>query len=335
MRSVARVVAMTLVGLAACIASTAPSKSGGLSLVMPTPASPGILDSGRVVVTGPTSKTVTVTPGATVTIDKLDPGTYTISLQGFFGGGIAYTAKVSGVNVVAGQNTPATVPALLAAFTVTVSPGTGSIAPGATQQFTAVAKDAQGTTLIGITYFWASSNQNVALVDQNGLATGVGGGSATISALGLGVPGSAALTVTGPVPTQLAFSSPPTSATAGASISPAVQVEVQDAGGNRITTARNAVTLAIGTNPGSGTLSGTLTANAVAGVATFSGLSIDKAGTGYTLTAGSGTLTGATSAAFDIAPGAPAQLAFTVQPTKTRLRAAAAAAGQVADEGVL
>ena len=330
MRSVARVVAMTLVGLAACIDSTAPSKSGGLSLVMPTPASPGILDSGRVVLTGPTSKTVTVTPGATVTIDKLDPGTYTISLQGFFGGGIAYTAKVSGVNVVAGQNTTATVPALLAAFTVTVSPGTGSIAPGATQQFTAVAKDAQGTTLSGIIYFWASSNQNVALVDQNGLATGVGGGSATISGLGMGVPGSAALTVTGPVPTQLAFSSQPTSSTAGANVSPAVEVEVRDASGNRVTTARNAVTIAIGNNAGGGTLSGTAIVNAVNGIASFSGLSINKVGTGYTVTASSGTLTGATSAAFDIAAGPPAQLAFTVQPVNTKVGAAIAPAIQVA-----
>ncbi|MFD1808004.1 hypothetical protein ACFSHQ_07035 [Gemmobacter lanyuensis] len=45
------------------------------------------------------------------------------------------------------------------------------------------------------------------------------------------------------------------------------------------------MTLAIGTNAGSGTLSGTKTVNAVNGVATFSGLSIDKAATGYTLTA--------------------------------------------------
>ena len=41
--------------------------------------------------------------------------------------------------------------------------------------------------------------------------------------------------------------------------------------------------MAIGTNPGGGTLSGTTTVAAVAGVATFSNLSINKAGTGYTL----------------------------------------------------
>src|SRR5437879_11360420 len=45
------------------------------------------------------------------------------------------------------------------------------------------------------------------------------------------------------------------------------------------------ITVAIGTNPSSGTLSGTKTVAAVAGGASFSGLSIDKGGTGYTLTA--------------------------------------------------
>ena len=45
------------------------------------------------------------------------------------------------------------------------------------------------------------------------------------------------------------------------------------------------MTLAIGTNPERGTLSGTLTSAAVAGVATFAGISINKPGTGYTLKA--------------------------------------------------
>src|SRR4029079_16706941 len=77
------------------------------------------------------------------------------------------------------------------------------------------------------------------------------------------------------------------------------------------------VTLAIGTNPASGTLSGTKTVAAVNGVATFSDLSIDKAGTGYTLTAASTRLTGATSSTFNITPGSANKLAFSVQPSST------------------
>ena len=77
------------------------------------------------------------------------------------------------------------------------------------------------------------------------------------------------------------------SSPAGVAISPAVQVSVQDAFGNTVTSSGASITVAIGTNPGGGTLSGTATVSASSGVATFSNLSIDKTGTGYTLTAAS------------------------------------------------
>ena len=88
----------------------------------------------------------------------------------------------------------------------------------------------------------------------------------------------------------------------GAAITPALTVAIKDATGNTVTTSSDSITLAIGSNPGSGTLSGTATVTAINGVATFSGLSIDKAGTGYTLTAASGSLTGATSSTFGTLP---------------------------------
>ncbi|TMB90902.1 MAG: hypothetical protein E6J45_07880 [Chloroflexi bacterium] len=112
---------------------------------------------------------------------------------------------------------------------------------------------------------------------------------------------------------KLVYSQQPTSATAGVSISPAVTVQIQDAGGN-LTASAASVTAAIGTNPGGGTLSGTTTVAASSGVATFSDLSINKSGNGYTLAASSGGLTGATSSAFNITPGAATKLAFTNQP---------------------
>src|SRR5438445_197065 len=112
MRSVTRVVAVTLAGLAACSEPTiTPSGGGALSLIMP--ASRGAtLDSGHVIVSGPTTKTVTAAPGASVTIDGLAPGTYTVALEGFIGGGVGYYTQVTGVSVVAGQNTSATATAL-------------------------------------------------------------------------------------------------------------------------------------------------------------------------------------------------------------------------------
>jgi hypothetical protein len=126
---------------------------------------------------------------------------------------------------------------------------------------------------------------------------------------------STSFNVTPGVATQLAFTVQPTNTAAAASITPNVQVSIEDAQGNVVTSATSAVTVAIGTNPGGGTLAGTLAQNAVAGVATFPGLSINKAGTGYTLKAASGVLTGATSGLFNVTAGTATQLAFTVQPS--------------------
>ena len=61
------------------------------------------------------------------------------------------------------------------------------------------------------------------------------------------------------------------------------------------------MSLAIGTNPGGGTLTGGAAVTVASGIATFSGLSINTAGTGYTLTASSTpSYTAVTSAAFNI-----------------------------------
>jgi len=141
------------------------------------------------------------------------------------------------------------------------------------------------------------------------------GYSLAASSSGLSPATSNAFNVTAGAASKLAFFVQPTTAVAGAGISPAVQVEVQDAAGNRVTTATTSITITIGTNPGSSTLGGTSTVAAVAGVATFSGLSLNKTGAAYTLVANGGGLTAATSAGFDITPGAPAALVFLGQPT--------------------
>ncbi len=129
------------------------------------------------------------------------------------------------------------------------------------------------------------------------------------------------LTVTLP-PSKVAFTVQPTNVAIGAPITPAVQVSVEDSTGAVVASATNPVTIAIGTNPSAGTLSGTLTVAAVNGVATFPGLKINNAGTGYTLTASAATLTSATSSAFNVT-GGPA--AFTVASTPVTLSSATGA----------
>ena len=113
---------------------------------------------------------------------------------------------------------------------------------------------------------------------------------------------SSVLTITFGAPAQLAFLTQPTNTGLTQTITPAVTVAVEDANGNLVGNSTQPVTLAIGTNPASGTLSGTTTVTAVNGVSTFSNLSINNLGTGYTLVATAGGLTSATSTAFNIIP---------------------------------
>lgn len=102
--------------------------------------------------------------------------------------------------------------------------------------------------------------------------------------------------------THLVFSVQPTSAVATEAISPPIQVNADDAAGITDTSYSGFVTLTIGTNPASGALAGTVSVSAIAGVATFTDISIDSAGTGYTLVATSGSLTQRISSAFNITP---------------------------------
>src|SRR5260370_711520 len=129
-----------------------------------------------------------------------------------------------------------------------------------------------------------------------------------------------AFSVSPGLPAKLAFTIQPSSTIAGATISPAVQVAVQDALGNTVGSANPSVTLAItpGTGTSTATLGGTTTVVTVAGMATFANLSLDKSGASYTLTATASGLASATSAAFTVAPGPPAKLAFTGQPSATQ-----------------
>jgi 6-phosphogluconolactonase (cycloisomerase 2 family) len=117
-------------------------------------------------------------------------------------------------------------------------------------------------------------------------------------------------------PAMLEFPIEPSNATAGTPI-PNVKVFVQDSSGKLVTTATNLVTIAIGNNPGGGTLSGTTTVAAVKGQATFTDLSIDKAGVGYTLVASSPGLSGATSAPFTIFAGPTSTLVVSGFPSPT------------------
>ena len=156
--------------------------------------------------------------------------------------------------------------------------------------------------------------------DKNGVFTfngctidTAGGGYQLVASDGqLAAATSAPFTVrTGPA-THIDFTTEPGNAIGGSAFVTQPTVTIEDAGGNTVTTDTDAITLAFTT--GSGTLSG-CTATTSAGVAAFSGCTINASGTGDILTANDAgdTLT-RSSAPFAVTVGLPAQLVFTTEP---------------------
>lgn len=160
------------------------------------------------------------------------------------------------------------------------------------------------------------SGTRTALTDSRGVATfadlsidksGVG---YTLTATSSGLTSATSSTfavAVGPA-TQLAFTTSPGDSFAGWAFYSQPVVAIEDAGGNVVTTRTDSVQLVITGAAAGAKLSCTAARNAVAGVATFSGCSIDTVRT-YTLTAGSGSLTNAVSTTFNVVT-APTRLAW-------------------------
>ncbi len=119
---------------------------------------------------------------------------------------------------------------------------------------------------------------------------------------------SASFAVTAGTPTQLVFTQAPTSAVAGVTITPALRVEARDALGNLVPSFTDAVTLQF--QQGSGSLLGTLTVNAVGGVATFADIAITGENLATALRASATGMTAAVSPNFAVANGPAAKLLF-------------------------
>ena len=200
------------------------------------------------------------------------------------------------------------------AVRVTARDAFGNVATGFAGNVTiAIASNPAGGTLSGSTTLAATAGIATFLdLSINNVGSGY---RLSASATGLQPDTSAAFDIVTSTADKLVCTVQPTNTTAGSSIAPAIQVTARDASNQVVTSFTNSVTLAIGTNPGGGVLSGTATVSAVSGVASFANLSIDKSGSGYTLTATATGLQSAICGPFDVTGGTASQLAFTVQPT--------------------
>src|SRR5690349_15809913 len=220
---------------------------------------------------------------------------------------LAFTVQPS--NTVAGN-------AITPAVRVSALDPTGNLVPTFVGNVTvALGNNPGGSTLAGTTTVAAING--VATFSTLTLDKAAPGYWLTATSAGLNAGTSASFSITAGTATQLVFGTEPGTTIAGHQITPAVKVRALDALGNLVPSFTGSVSIAIGNNPGGGTLGGTTPVAEIGGVATFGDLILNKIGTGYTLVASASGFTAVTSTAFDIVPGTASQLVFSVQPSNT------------------
>jgi hypothetical protein len=268
-----------------------------------------------------------VLAGTPVVFSSLDPANATIGANGT-GTAIAVrgTARIV-ASLLTGPADTATLtiqPVATAIAAVSGSGQTNSVGATLAQPIIVKVSAADGLGVPGVNVAFAASNGGVvaasATTDANGnaqsnwkLGTTVGAQTATATVGSLTAVTFTA-TATPATPAKLVATASPGNGTAGIALGSFI-VAVQDANNNVVTTFTGAVTVTLGGGTTGAKLGGTITVNAVAGIATFGGLTVDKAGTAYTLSASASGLTSASSTIFNITPGAANKVGFTSQPS--------------------
>lgn len=184
-------------------------------------------------------------------------------------------------------------------ITVTALDASNNVVPGYAGIVRFTSSDTQG--LLPSNYAFTTADQGVHTFTGVTLKTAGSQNVKVADTSSSALIGTLTLTVTAGAAQHLAYVQNPTNVTAGATLNPAITVRILDAYNNLlIADNTDTITLSLGNNPGGSTLSGTVTQKVAGGIATFSGLSLNQIGVGYTLVAKSGTLPALTSSPFDV-----------------------------------
>jgi hypothetical protein len=201
-------------------AGLATGKAAGSTTISATLG--GVVGSTTLSITAPTISSIVVTPdGLTLGIgigqqytataiysdgstqDLVSGVTWTssaLAVASISGSGLATTVGAGTTTITAqvGSVSDTAVLTVVAAhlISISVTPAPVSIAVGTDQQFSAVGSFDDGSTQLLTAVTWSSSSSSVATINSAGLATGVGPGTATITATSGSVNGTAGLTVT-------------------------------------------------------------------------------------------------------------------------------------------
>ncbi len=287
---------------------------------------------------GPTSQlggTLTVqASGGIATFSNLTVGTvgsgYTLAVSG--------TDPVTGAKLIGATSNPFSVnPGPAAKLLVTTEP-VSSVAAGTAFGFVVTAEDQYGNLATGfngnVTISLESGPSGATLTgttsaaatggvaDVSGLILTKAGTNYTLQVSGQ-VSGTAltaatttAITVTPLAASQFVISSqPPSTVTAGSPFG--LQITAEDKYGNQATAFHGSVAVSLSHNPGTGVLSGTLISQASSGVAQFSALQLDTAGSPYTIAASNGTLTSPPSTPITVTPSTATTLIVYIPPPTT------------------
>jgi hypothetical protein len=326
----------TVAGTAAKLGfTTSPSDASGGTVFGTQPAVSVQDSSSRTVTTSsaPITLSITGSPAGTTLTCTVNPKSAVTGVASFSGcridkaGTYTLTAAGAGFTTVSASLTITTGTATRLAFTTQPSGSTGAV-PFGTQPAVSIQDDGgntvtTSTATVDLTLTGSSgavlncTASTVAAV--NGVATFTGcsidkTGTYTLTATSAGLIFSVSnsAVIAAGAPAKLGFTTQPSSSTAGSAFATQPVVAIQDAGGNTTASAA-AITLTITGAPADTVLSCPVNpVTATAGVAAFSGCSINKAGT-YTLTAtGAGFSTASLN--FTVAVGNPTKLGFTIQP---------------------
>ena len=166
----------------------------------------------------------------------------------------------------------------------------------------ALANNPTGATLGGT--LTATASNGLATFSGLTLTTAASGYTLSVSSSGLTGATPSAITVTPAAASQLVITQqPPASVLVNSAFG--LRVAVDDTYGNVVTSASNTVKVAFANNPTGAKLGGTLSVKASQGVASFSGLTINKVGSGYTLQLSSSGLSSAVTNAINVTKSAP------------------------------
>jgi len=182
-------ISATLDGLADTVTASISSVALPVDSIAISPASANLIVGQQLVLTAePLTADGVALTGAQVTWGSSNTSIATVTssgrVTGVKAGNAVIKASAGGVSsdaALAIQPVP-----VVAVASVVLSPSPISVTAGQTVQLSATTKAADGSTLTGRALTWASSNAKVATVSSSGLLTGVGAGTAAISAMSEG-----------------------------------------------------------------------------------------------------------------------------------------------------